>query len=147
MLSYWDTMSDTICQICSLSHGTIDHLCSVHLRLKLIAHHSALTCPLRICDFCNTPKGHSRAHTTMEHKCRICSAIGQHASFNCPQRAKRVVFEDMNNGFDITECCICLNSYQPCDVVLQFACGHCVHDKCCNDKLIKCPYCRGKIIK
>lgn len=80
------------CDICAFQHNTSEHRCSIHYKLygnlsstlPECHGHGALNCPLKICQFCNIPKGHINAHNTNKHLCTNCKSLGLHASNKCP---------------------------------------------------------------
>jgi len=57
---------------------------------------------------------------------------------------KECVFIDVNNTFNLTECCICLDDFKDNTKVIVFHCEHMVCNEC-DKNLKKCPYCRKSL--
>jgi len=59
--------------------------------------------------------------------------------------SNKSIFIETDNPFNIAECCICLDNYDPNDEIIQFSCKHMIHHKCNNNAIERCPYCRTHI--
>lgn len=48
----------------------------------------------------------------------------------------------VKHSTDNTECAICLEEYKIGEKLFEFDCRHRIHDRCCPQLPILCPYCR-----